>query len=199
MEWRAQGGGGGGVCSARALPAQHPPSHFQLLSLHVKRTLATMTRNQKPSAELTREEVFEAVFDGMANGKTVADVARELGLKPGTVRKWLGEDEETYKRYQRMRPLLGAAFAEEAVEVARNTTNAASAADRLLVETLKWAAAKSAPAEYGEKQVLEHQGQQTLQVKVVEEDAPVKNVQALQAGMVMGVLHAGLETPADLS
>ena len=158
-----------------------------------------MTRNQKPSAELTREEVFEAVFDGMANGKTVADVARELGLKPGTVRKWLGEDEETYRRYQRMRPLLGAAFAEEAVEVARNTTNAASAADRLLVETLKWAAAKSAPAEYGEKQVLEHQGQQTLQVKVVEEDAPVQNVQALQAGMVMGVLHAGLETPADLS
>lgn len=151
-----------------------------------------------PQNELTREQVFEAVFDGMANGKTVADVARELKLKPGTVRKWLGEDEEVYRKYQRMRPLLGAAFAEEAVSVARNTTNAASAADRLLVETLKWAAAKSAPAEYGEKQTVEHQGQQTLQVKVVEEERPVLRVEAQQA-LVAGVLSAGsgmvLESP----
>ena len=153
---------------------------------------------KKPEcAEVSREAVFEAVFDGMANGKTVADVARELGLRPGTVRKWLGEDETVYARYLRMRPLLGAAFAEEAVAVARNTTNAASAADRLLVETLKWAAAKSAPIEYGEKQTVEHQGQQTLQVKVIEEEKPVKNVQALQAGMVMGVLQAGMEIPPD--
>lgn len=141
-----------------------------------------------PQNELTREQVFEAVFDGMANGKTVADVARELKLKPGTVRKWLGEDEEVYRKYQRMRPLLGAAFAEEAVSVARNTTNAASAADRLLVETLKWAAAKSAPAEYGEKQTVEHQGQQTLQVKVVEEERPVLRV---ESQLIAGVLHAG--------
>jgi len=156
------------------------------------------TRKEQPASEVSREEVYEAVFDGMANGKTVADVARELGLKPGTVRKWLGEDEQVYQRYVRMRPLLGAAFAEEAVFVARNTTNMASAADRLLVETLKWAAAKSAPLEYGEKQTVEHQGQQTLQVKVIEEERPVKNVQALQAGMVAGVLQAAVETPPDM-
>lgn len=156
-----------------------------------------MPTKKPEGAEVSREAVFEAVFDGMANGKTVADVARELGLRPGTVRKWLGEDETVYARYLRMRPLLGAAFAEEAVAVARNTTNAASAADRLLVETLKWAAAKSAPIEYGEKQTVEHQGQQTLQVKVIEEEKPVKNVQALQAGMVMGVLQAGMEIPPD--
>lgn len=156
-----------------------------------------MPTKKPEGAEVSREAVFEAVFDGMANGKTVADVARELGLRPGTVRKWLGEDETVYARYLRMRPLLGAAFAEEAVAVARNTTNAASAADRLLVETLKWAAAKSAPIEYGEKQTVEHHGQQTLQVKVIEEEKPVKNVQALQAGMVMGVLQAGMEIPPD--
>lgn len=158
-----------------------------------------MPTKKPEGAEVSREAVFEAVFDGMANGKTVADVARELGLRPGTVRKWLGEDEAVYARYLRMRPLLGAAFAEEAVAVARNTTNAASAADRLLVETLKWAAAKSAPIEYGEKQTVEHQGQQTLQVKVIEEEKPVKNVQALQAGMVMGVLQVGAELPPDLA
>ena len=158
-----------------------------------------MPTKKPEGAEVSREAVFEAVFDGMANGKTVADVARELGLRPGTVRKWLGEDETVYARYLRMRPLLGAAFAEEAVAVARNTTNAASAADRLLVETLKWAAAKSAPIEYGEKQTVEHQGQQTLQVKVIEEEKPVKNVQALQTGMVVGVLQAGAELPPDLA
>jgi len=158
-----------------------------------------MTTKKAKDTPASREKVFEAVFDGMANGKTVADVARELGLRPGTVRKWLGEDEAVYARYLRMRPLLGAAFAEEAVAVARNTTNAASAADRLLVETLKWAAAKSAPIEYGEKQTVEHQGQQTLQVKVIEEEKPFKNEQALRAGMVIGMLQAGMEMPPDCS
>jgi predicted transcriptional regulator len=157
-----------------------------------------MPAKKNQDTEMPRSAVFEAVFDGMANGKTVADVARELGLRPGTVRKWLGEDDAAYTRYQRMRPLLGAAFAEEAVLVARNTTNAASAADRLLVETLKWAAAKSAPADYGERQTVEHQGQQTLQVKVIEEERPVKNVQALKTSAVAGVLQAGTELPADL-
>jgi hypothetical protein len=35
--------------------------------------------------------------------------------------------------------------------------------------------------EYGEKQTIEHQGAQTLSVKIVEDDAPVRNVMALNA------------------
>lgn len=119
-----------------------------------------------------KEAVIEAVFVGMSEGKTVADVAREEKVSSGTIRRWLAEDEGTYARYLRARPLLGAHFAEEAVKVARETTNMTSPSDRLLVETLKWAASKCAPLEYGERQTVEHQGEQTLKVRVVEEEAP---------------------------
>mgnify|MGYP003337512761 FL=1 len=119
-----------------------------------------------------RAEILEAVLAGMSEGKTVADVARAEKVSPGTVRQWIADDEAIFARYQRMRPLLGASFAEEAVRVARDTRNENVPVDRLLIETLKWAAAKNAPMEYGEKQTVEHQGAQELRVKVVEEDAP---------------------------
>ena len=92
-----------------------------------------------------------------------------------------------------MRPLLGAAFAEEAIRVARESTSQTTAMDRVLIDTLKWAAAKAAPVEYGEKQVVEHQGQQTLQVKVLEEDAPVRNVKALKESVVAASLASATE------
>ena len=47
--------------------------------------------------------------------------------------------------------------------------------------------------EYGEKQVVEHQGQQTLQVKVLEEDAPVRNVKALKESVVAASLASATE------
>jgi hypothetical protein len=87
-----------------------------------------------------------------------------------------------------MKTMLGQAFAEEAILVARESTSSTTATDRVLIETLKWAASKANPAEYGEKQTVEHQGTQTLQVKVVEDDAPVRNEKALQSAMVASTL-----------
>jgi hypothetical protein len=142
-----------------------------------------------------RRGVLEQVLEGMANGKTVADTARLLKIDPGTVRQWLVRDPAMYAEYQRMRPLLGAAFAEEAIRVARESTNQTSAQDRTLIDTLKWAAAKSAPTEYGDKQVVQHEGQQTLQVKVVEDDVPVRNVKALREAAVTAVLEAAARSP----
>jgi transposase-like protein len=135
-----------------------------------------------------QEAIVLAVLEGMASGRTVADTAREWKVKPGTVRKWLARDPVWWEEYRRMRPLLGAAFAEEAIRVARESSNATSAQDRTLIDTLKWAAAKAAPMEYGDKQVVEHQGQQTLQVKVLEDNAPVRNVQALKEAVVSATL-----------
>jgi hypothetical protein len=145
-----------------------------------------------PSAE--RAAIIEQVLDGMTNGKTVAEVARSLKLAPGTVRRWLTEDEDTYRQYLRVRPMLGAAFAEEAIRVARESTSQTTAMDRVLIETLKWAAAKAAPMEYGEKQTVEHQGAQTIQVKVVEEDRPIRNLASAQDAVALSVVMQALDT-----
>jgi hypothetical protein len=65
----------------------------------------------------------------------------------------------------------------------------------VLIETLKWAAAKANPVEYGEKQTVEHQGSQTLSVKIVEDDAPVRNVMALNSGGKDAVVSAVVSAP----
>ena len=145
----------------------------------------------------TRTEIVEAVLDGMAEGhtlqETVKKVARLRGetITPGAVRRWIVAEEAWFTRYQRTKALLGQAFAEEAILVARESTSSTTAMDRVLIETLKWAAAKANPVEYGEKQTVEHQGTQTLQVKVVEDDAPVRNEKALQSAMVASTLSIG--------
>jgi transposase-like protein len=152
-----------------------------------------MSRESEHTPE-ERREILAQVLLGMANGRTVADTAREVKVRAGTIRQWIARDPAVYEEYRRMRPLLGAAFAEEAIRVARESSNATSAQDRTLIDTLKWAAAKAAPIEYGEKQVVEHQGQQTLQVKVLEEDAPVRNVQALKESVVAASLNTAATT-----
>lgn len=127
-----------------------------------------------------RAEVVEEVFAGMAEGKLLAETVRKLAvdrgvdLTPGQVRNWLVRDEGWFGRYQRMKALLGQALAEEAIGVARESTTHSTAVDRVLIETLKWAASKANPAEYGDRQVVEHQGAQKLEVRVVEESVPVR-------------------------
>ena len=146
---------------------------------------------------MDKEAAVEGVLGLMAEGKTVKEAvaALKVGVSPGTVRRWINERDEWVADYQRSKKLLASALAEEAITVARETTNHSSAADRLLIETLKWAAAKANPAEYGERQTVEHQGAQTLQVKVVEEEGPVRiagmdrqaQVRAALEGAVMQV------------
>ena len=146
------------------------------------------------TTDARREEIVEIVLNQMAEGKMLSDTVQRLAragekhLTPGMVRQWVVRDEETFKRYQRMKPMLGQALAEEAILVARESTSSTTAMDRVLIETLKWAASKVNPAEYGEKQTVEQQGTQTLQVKVVEDDAPVRNTKALQSAMVASTL-----------
>lgn len=153
--------------------------------------------------EAEREALVEQVLAGMAQGKTLQETVeernwQETGAKygkpgcilPGTVREWVVGKEEWFVRYQKTRRLMGQAFAEEAIHVARKSTSNTTATDRVLIETLKWAAAKTNPAEYGEKTTVEHQGSPVLQVKIVEDDAPVRNEQALKAGVATAITAA---------
>ena len=151
--------------------------------------------------------MVECVLDGMAEGKTlaesVADIARSQRkagekdvLTAGRVRRWIAEDESYFSLYQRMKRMLGQAFAEEALKIARESTTSTTAMDRVLIETLKWSAAKANPVEYGEKQTVEHQGSQTLSVKIVEDDMPVRNIQALNAAGKDALVSTVITAPA---
>ena len=158
-----------------------------------------MSRTVKTADEENlQHEIVELVLEGMAEGHTLSETVKKVSrlrgqpLTPGTVRRWIIAEEAYYARYQKTKTMLGQAFAEEAILVARESTSSTTAMDRVLIETLKWAAAKANPVEYGEKQTVEHQGSQTLSVKIVEDDAPVRNQKALEAGKVSAVISAPL-------
>lgn len=152
------------------------------------------TKAKRPTAktEQDREWIVETVLAGMAEGhtlqETVQRVKKEEGwsITPGQVRQWIVRDEAWFMRYQRTKVMLGQAFAEEAIQVARDSTNQSTAVDRVLIDTLKWAAAKANPVEYGEKQTIQHEGAHKLEIRVVEEEVPtpikVPTQQALEAG-----------------
>jgi len=149
--------------------------------------------------------IVERVLEGMAEGHTLSETvsvvsaALEEKLTAGVVRRWIVAQEEWFVRYQRTKTMLGQAFAEEAILVARESTSSTTATDRVLIETLKWAAAKANPVEYGEKQTVEHQGAQTLSVKIVEDDAPVRNVMALNAAGRDALVSAVVYAPAMMT
>lgn len=149
-------------------------------------------------SEEEKAEVVERVLAEMAEGQTLTEttdkVKKALGrpLSHGMVRRWIVANEDYFQRYERTKAMLGQAFAEEAIVVARESTSSTTATDRVLIDTLKWAAAKANPREYGEKQTVEHQGAQTLQIKVVEDDSPVRN----GSPEPVGSLRNGKELPA---
>ena len=188
---RARGEGEGGV--PRESPTRygyhhHPASARCVLvsitsasyrdAAQTTQTEAYMSAARRTWSDAVKAEVVVAVLDGMAEGHTLQDTVRKvakekaLAVTPGLVRTWIVAQEDWFKRYQKTKTLLGQAFAEEAIAIARESTSQTTATDRVLIETLKWAAAKANPVEYGERQTVEHQGAQTLQVKVVEEEAP---------------------------
>jgi hypothetical protein len=163
--------------------------------------MSTTKKARREWSDAEKARVVEAVLRGMAEGQTLQDtaqkVAREeqLAVTPGLVRTWIVAQEEWFRRYQKTKALLGQAFAEEAIQIARESTSQSTAIDRVLIETLKWAAAKANPVEYGEKQTVEHQGAQTLQVKIVEDDPEVRNPKAISRAGKDAVALAVVSAP----
>lgn len=156
-----------------------------------------------PARSLTEAQklaVCEKVLTAMAEGKTLSQTVSEvasaerLSVTPGSVRTWFALDDDLLDRYRRMKPLLGQAFAEEAVQIARDSTRMSNTEDKLLIETLRWAAAKMAPLEFGERQVVEHQGNQVLKVEVVEVEAPTAVPKAIPSAKVARAVEAGIES-----
>jgi len=161
---------------------------------------------QQAQQATVKHAMVDAVLTGMAEGKTLTDSVAEIAkaqrkagevpvITAGQVRRWIVEDEAQFAQYQRMKRMLGQAFAEEALKIARESTTATTAMDRVLIETLKWSAAKANPVEYGEKQTVEHQGAQTLQVKIVEDDPEVRNPKAISRAGKDAVALAVVSAP----
>lgn len=161
-------------------------------------------RQARSNRALTAEEqgqIVRAVLLAMTEGETLAEAAADEGVKPATVRGWIAATPGLMAEYLAVKKLQAQAWAEEAILVARESTTQSATKDRLLVDTLKWAAAKASPAEFGDKQMVEHQGAQEIKVRVVEDDhtaLPANARGALKNAVEATVLSAGSTTVALL-
>lgn len=92
------------------------------------------------------------VLSEYASGSEPLDtVARRYGTTGKTLRQRATEDAEFGALYARARIISAGALEDEALTVARASTAETYGADRVLIDTLKWAAAKRYPKEYGDR------------------------------------------------
>jgi len=150
-------------------------------------------KRERGKAELSEAEkgaVVRSVLMAMAEGETLAEASADEGVQPALVRRWMAADPAVMGEYMAAKRLQAQAWAEEAIQVARESTNQSATKDRLLVDTLKWAAAKASPSEFGDKQTVEHQGAQEIKVRVVEDDVetPLAVRQAVES-VVLGAMQ----------
>lgn len=92
------------------------------------------------------------VLTDYAKGKdSLATCAKRHGTSDDTIRRWALEDAEAYGLYTRARYISAGAFEDEALDIAKRADATSYNADRLRIDTLKWAAAKRYPKGYGDK------------------------------------------------
>ena len=103
------------------------------------------------------QEVADAICDEIADGKSLREVCRQDGMPDKTtVLRWLSKDDAGAFRTQYARACeeRGIALAEDSLVEARSAQGMDApgvAAQRLIVDTLKWHASKLANKKYGDK------------------------------------------------
>lgn len=132
-------------------------------------------------SEKDKAVLVEDVFDGMAKGMRLSEVAVKYKVDPGTIRRWIAKDPDWFQEYRFARALMGQALAEEALAIAARSTNQTVTADRLKIDTLQWAASRMNPVEFGDKQYIQQDSKQVVEIKVVEEavEVPYREVKPL--------------------
>lgn len=138
-----------------------------------------LKRENKSAVNYTQEEkaaVVEDIFNEMADGQVMSQTLGPYGLKAGTVRRWIASDEYWFYEYRKARLLMAQALAEEALEISRFTDNKTVTRDKLQIDTLQWAAIRMNPAEFGDKQQIQTDSKQTVEIKLVEEEPAKKRL-----------------------
>lgn len=98
------------------------------------------------------DELAAALLRRYSQGELLTEIMVDLGLPGlGTIWEWKIRNPNFAVQYSRARELSAEALELLALERAKSSTGMTAQADRLYVDTLKWAAAKRFPRMYSEK------------------------------------------------
>jgi hypothetical protein len=102
-------------------------------------------------------DTCRAIIELVCEGKTLREISAMKHMPPvSTIHYWVSK----YKAFKHdlsiARKVRGEQFADEAIDVARNSSSMTSRADKLLIDTLKWAAKVNDPEVFGD--AVTHKG-----------------------------------------
>lgn len=121
-----------------------------------------------------RVAILKKVCRAISKGDSVQEACRENGIRAARLHEWTREDSVLASIYARAREQQAHSLAERAIAVSREAFGRDTAgvqAARLEVDTLKWYVSKIAPKLYGERLLIEDEGEKVIRV-VFEEAVP---------------------------
>lgn len=127
------------------------------------------------------DELIEDICWRINIGWTLRDIENENIASQASIHRWLSKGGELYddfrKRYARARTGSAEAKYESINTIMRrmllpksDQKHIDANTGRVIIDTLKWQAAKLDPGKYGERKEVEHKG--SVEVRPVREDAP---------------------------
>jgi hypothetical protein len=132
------------------------------------------------------EEEATALCQWIAEGRSLRSWCTTAGRQPFTVYSWLRERPDFAHRYALAHEDRTDSLADEILEIADSVAGtesiAAVQAARLQVEARKWIASKLRPTKYGDKQIVEQQGNVTFNLAVGRQATAVPTLDADAAG-----------------
>jgi hypothetical protein len=112
------------------------------------------------------QEIADEICEQLIEGKSLRSICLSDDMpSAGTVCRWLGDDENFRKQYERARDAQADTLADEILDIADDGSNDfmgedekyngdAVARSKLRVDARKWIAAKLKPKKYGDKTIL---------------------------------------------
>ena len=126
-------------------------------------------------------DIGDAICEGVAEGKSLSKISKELDIKPRNVFNWFRNYPEFLQNYTQAKEEQAELFAEEIIEIADDGRNDryseeegghlkidhdVIARSRLRVDARKWVASKLKPKKYGDKLTTEEIGNTPVSMNI---------------------------------
>lgn len=96
------------------------------------------------------QEIADRLCAGLAEGRSLVVVCKEIGIYPQRVFEWLRTKEDFLAQYNIAKEESADLLTEQMLEIADDLTDDAQSR-RVRVDTRKWIASKLKPKKYGDK------------------------------------------------
>jgi len=107
-----------------------------------------------------------AIIEYICEGLTLREISRKKGIPPvPTIHYWCAKHKDFKADMATARKIRGEQYADEAIDIARNTNSMRSRADKLKIDTLKWAAKVNNPEQFSD--TIKHTGDVSNPIQIV--------------------------------